>query len=116
MEQVQEAVLTLGTDGNFYGMTSTGGSSSYGTIFKITSAGTFTLLNGFNGGVGGNAPFESLVQSTKDNAYYGTTTTAVLIIMELFLKYAAAFIQYYIHLIAALMEVRRWEVLVQDSR
>ncbi len=67
--------LTLGTDGNFYGMTSTGGSSSYGTVFKITSAGTFTLLNGFNGGVGGNAPFESLVQSTKDNAYYGTTTT-----------------------------------------
>lgn len=65
--------LVQSTDGNLYGMTSTGGNSSFGTVFKISTSGVFTFLNGFNGGVTGNAPFESLVQSFVDNAYYGTT-------------------------------------------
>lgn len=67
--------LIQATDGNFYGMTSTGGNSAFGTAFKISATGTFTLLNGFNGSVGGNTPFESLIQSIKDNAYYGTTNS-----------------------------------------
>src|SRR6478735_1447086 len=66
--------LVQSTDGNLYGMTSTGGSSTSGSVFKISTSGTFTFLNGFNGGVTGNAPFESLIQSTTDNAFYGTTS------------------------------------------
>ena len=66
--------LVQSTDGNLYGMTSTGGGSTFGSVFKITPTGTFTYLNGFNGGVSGNAPFESLMQSAVDNAYYGTTS------------------------------------------
>jgi uncharacterized repeat protein (TIGR03803 family) len=36
--------LTLGTDGNFYGITSYGGANGRGTLFKITPAGTLTTL------------------------------------------------------------------------
>jgi uncharacterized repeat protein (TIGR03803 family) len=75
--------LVQGTDGKLYGMTSVYGSSSNGgvnlhgtgTVFKISTAGAFSVLSRFNGGIDGNAPFESLVQSTVDNAYYGTTST-----------------------------------------
>jgi len=37
----------LGTDGNFYGTTNQGGTSNYGTVFKITSAGVLTKLHDF---------------------------------------------------------------------
>ncbi len=66
--------LVQSTNGSLYGLTNTGGASTFGTVFKITTTGAFTFLNGFNGGVGGNAPFESLMQSAVDNAYYGTTS------------------------------------------
>ncbi len=66
--------LVQSTDGKLYGMASIGGESLYGSVFKISTTGTFTLLNSFNGGINGNAPYESLVQSTIDNAYYGTTS------------------------------------------
>ncbi len=36
--------LTLASDGNFYGMTQSGGGRQEGTIFKITPAGKFTNL------------------------------------------------------------------------
>ena len=41
--------LTLGQDGSFYGMTSEGGTSELGTIFKVTSAGLLTKLVDFSG-------------------------------------------------------------------
>ncbi|RDC63881.1 choice-of-anchor tandem repeat GloVer-containing protein [Adhaeribacter pallidiroseus] len=59
-------------DGNFYGMTFEGGKNLFGTIFKITPTGTFTVLNSLNGGSTGNAPQESVILA-KDGAYYGTT-------------------------------------------
>jgi len=65
--------LTLGTDGSFYGTTSAGGSTGAGTIFKITSNGTFTLLHTFNGtteGVEANVP---PIQGPDGN-FYGTTS------------------------------------------
>ena len=40
--------LTLGTDGNFYGTTQLGGSKLQGTVFKMTTTGTITLLHSFN--------------------------------------------------------------------
>ncbi len=64
--------LFNGGDGNYYGMTMDGGSNLYGTIFKISPAGTFTVLTRLNGGIVGNSPNESLIQGT-DYAYYGTT-------------------------------------------
>jgi uncharacterized repeat protein (TIGR03803 family) len=66
--------LVQSTDGKLYGMTSTGGSSTFGSVFKITTTGVFTFLNSFNGSLEGNAPYESLLQSPIDNAYYGTTS------------------------------------------
>jgi len=64
--------LVQGTDGNFYGTTSYGGTEdNYGTVFKITPAGTVTTLHLFDG-KDGYWPFAALVQSTDGN-FYGTT-------------------------------------------
>src|SRR5262249_46146172 len=38
------AGLTLGNDGNFYGVTSAGGNNNAGTIFQVTPAGVETML------------------------------------------------------------------------
>jgi uncharacterized repeat protein (TIGR03803 family) len=58
--------LVLGVDGNLYGTTSGG----YGTIFKLTLAGTLTTIHSFSG-ADGYAP-HSLVQG-KDGNLYGAT-------------------------------------------
>jgi uncharacterized repeat protein (TIGR03803 family) len=60
-----------GSDGNFYGTTASGGQGTYGTIFKVTSGGTYTLLHSFEGS-DGQGPFDSLIQGT-DGKFYGTT-------------------------------------------
>ena len=66
--------LFKGSDGLYYGMTYAGGSNLYGTAFKISATGVYTVITRFNGGLGGQAPFESLVQGT-DYLLYGTTFT-----------------------------------------
>lgn len=48
------------TDGNLYGMTSAGGSSDNGTIFKCTTSGTLTTLVNFSNG---EHPQGSLIQN-----------------------------------------------------
>ena len=64
--------LIQGFDGKFYGTTSYGGSSAdNGSIFKITSAGTFTPMYHFNGGADGSGPEAALVQGADTN-FYGT--------------------------------------------
>jgi uncharacterized repeat protein (TIGR03803 family) len=67
--------LVQGSDGNFYGMTVEGGSSFYGSIFKITPTGTFTPLYSFrsNNIDDGILPYDGLVQGTDGN-FYGTTS------------------------------------------
>jgi len=69
-----QAGLAQGTDGNFYGTTTTGGSNNLGTIFKITSDGKYTQLYSFPGksGVQPAFPEATLVQHTN-GAFYGTT-------------------------------------------
>ena len=48
--------LIQGTDGDFYGMTYTGGTYTYGSIFKMTSAGVITILHQFNYAADGANP------------------------------------------------------------
>jgi uncharacterized repeat protein (TIGR03803 family) len=64
--------LVLGTDGNFYGTTFTGGTLNAGTVYKITPAGKLTTLHSFNFSDGYN-PCDALVQGADGN-FYGTTT------------------------------------------
>jgi len=65
--------LLLGSDGNFYGMTYAGGSSSDGTVFMITPSGAETVLWSFGSGSDGSYPDASLVQAGDGN-FYGTTS------------------------------------------
>jgi uncharacterized repeat protein (TIGR03803 family) len=67
------AALVQAIDGNLYGMTFAGGVSGLGTVFKITTGGTLTLLHSFSGGAGDGAnPYAALMQ-TSDLSFYGTT-------------------------------------------
>ena len=64
------------TDGNFYGTTLSGGTSTNcdggcGTIFKLTSSGVLTVLHNFDG-TEGFQPKKGLIQAT-DGTFYGTT-------------------------------------------
>jgi uncharacterized repeat protein (TIGR03803 family) len=65
------AGLALGSDGNFYGTTSSGGTNNLGTIFQLTPGGAFTSLLSFNG-TNGATPYAALVQGVDGN-FYGTT-------------------------------------------
>jgi uncharacterized repeat protein (TIGR03803 family) len=67
------AGLLQGADGNFYGTTLYSASTTYGTVFLITSAGAFTTLAAFNGSDDGAEPESALVQDAAGN-FYGTTT------------------------------------------
>ncbi len=64
-----------GSDGNFYGTTSSGGSNNDGTVFKITPGGTLTTLYSFSGN-DGLEPVASLVQGSDGN-FYGTTLNGI---------------------------------------
>ena len=66
-----QAGLVQGADGDFYGTTAYGGANGYGTVFKITPAGTLTILHDFDGTDGAN-PWAGLVQGADGNLY-GTT-------------------------------------------
>jgi uncharacterized repeat protein (TIGR03803 family) len=66
------AGLVQGSDGNFYGTTSYGGTNgSNGTVFRITPSGSLTTLWSFTGGSDGGYPTAALVQGSDGN-FYGT--------------------------------------------
>jgi len=65
------AALVQATDGNFYGTTFEGGTNFYGTVFKITPAGTLTTLHSFDL-TDGAYPIGALVQAAGN--FYGTTS------------------------------------------
>ena len=69
------AAVIQGTDGNFYGTTTLGGATDWGTVFKISPSGTLTLLYSFcslPNCADGAEPWAGLVQATDGN-FYGTT-------------------------------------------
>jgi len=59
--------------GNLYGTTSFGGTSRFGTIFKLDKAGKLTVLHNCAGTKDGGAPLAGLVHDSKGNLY-GTTS------------------------------------------
>jgi uncharacterized repeat protein (TIGR03803 family) len=77
------AALARGADGNFYGVTETGGSYGKGNIFKVTPAGEFTLLYSFSGGTDGYSPAGALVPASDGN-FYGATKHSTLMGFEFY--------------------------------
>ncbi len=67
-----EGTLVQGHDGNFYGTTSDVGFSGQGTVYKLTSSGTFTVLHSFSGLSDGGVPRSGLIQASDGN-FYGDT-------------------------------------------
>ncbi len=67
------APLIQGTDGNFYGVASNGGSAGGGVVFKMTPSGSLTVLHNFTGGSDGRNEVGGLVQATDGN-FYGTNS------------------------------------------
>jgi uncharacterized repeat protein (TIGR03803 family) len=77
-----EAGLVQGSDGDFYGTTTEGGTNGaggYGTVFKISTEGALTTLyefgaiqNAFARPLNGAAPTAGLLQGSDGN-FYGTT-------------------------------------------
>jgi uncharacterized repeat protein (TIGR03803 family) len=65
-------VLIRDSVGNLYGTTVAGGVSGNGTVFKVGSTGTETLLYSFPGGAKGGHPLGGLTRDAKGNLY-GTT-------------------------------------------
>jgi uncharacterized repeat protein (TIGR03803 family) len=64
--------LIRDASGNFYGTTSGGGASGFGTVYKLSAAGQLTVLHSFSGGSDGSTPQAGLLRD-KDGNLYGTT-------------------------------------------
>jgi len=68
-------VPLMDKEGNFYGITSSCGTSQYGTVWKVTKSGKETLLHSFAGGASdGQYPLSGVVMDAEGNLY-GTTET-----------------------------------------
>jgi uncharacterized repeat protein (TIGR03803 family) len=69
-------IIVQRRDGSLYSATPLGGSShdcpNCGTVFKITSSGTLTVLHSFDG-IHGALPFGGLTLASDGN-FYGTTS------------------------------------------
>ena len=63
--------LVQAADGSFYGTAGSGGHYDFGTVFKITSAGTLTPVLSFNG-TNGKYPYAALALGAN-GTLYGTT-------------------------------------------
>jgi uncharacterized repeat protein (TIGR03803 family) len=64
------AGLTFASDGNFYGTTQHGGTSDNGTVFKMTPAGTVTILYSFaSDDPNGTEPWSALIEASNGNLY-----------------------------------------------
>jgi uncharacterized repeat protein (TIGR03803 family) len=68
--------LLQAKDGNFYGTTYSAGPIGFGTIFKLTPTGGFSVIHEFKGpaAADGSNPIGGLTQ-TSDGSLFGTTAT-----------------------------------------
>ena len=66
------SALVQGTDGNFYGTTTSGGASGDGTVFRITPAGGMTRLASLSYTATGASPWGKMAFGPDGNLY-GTT-------------------------------------------
>jgi uncharacterized repeat protein (TIGR03803 family) len=66
------AGLVIGTNGSFYGVTSTGGPTTNGGIYEVTSNGVLTNLIWFDGN-NGSMPLAPLIEDKSGN-FYGTAS------------------------------------------
>jgi uncharacterized repeat protein (TIGR03803 family) len=66
------AALVWDPAGNLYGTTGYGGAFRSGTVFKVDTIGTETVLYSFTGRVGGSTPYAALFRDAAGN-FYGTT-------------------------------------------
>ncbi len=64
--------LVQASDGNLYGMTANGGANGAGVVFRVTLAGTESVIHAFGAAGDGAAPYGSLIQASDGNLY-GTT-------------------------------------------
>jgi uncharacterized repeat protein (TIGR03803 family) len=69
------AKLVQATNGSLYGVTNAGGANGFGTVYKITPAGTLTLLHSFDFAVDGANLFNNGLVQASDGNFYGTTFT-----------------------------------------
>jgi uncharacterized repeat protein (TIGR03803 family) len=67
------AGLVMDAKGNFYGTTGSGGTSGYGTVFKLSKSGKESVLYSFTGLDGENPYLGFLLMDAKGNLY-GTTS------------------------------------------
>jgi uncharacterized repeat protein (TIGR03803 family) len=71
-----DAGLIADAKGNLYGVTSNGGPSNVGTVYKLNEQGRFTLLHAFTlAADSGQNPQGSVVMDAKGNLYGTTPTT-----------------------------------------
>lgn len=64
--------VTIDNSGNVYGITTGGGSTGRGTVFKVDAGGTFTSIYSFAGGTDGDGPYGYVILDPSGNLY-GTT-------------------------------------------
>ena len=69
--------LMFDAQGNLWGTTAGGGTYNQGTIFKMTTDGTFATEYNFAGGMGGGVPYAGLIQDSEGN-FYSTVGGGVL--------------------------------------
>lgn len=64
--------LVQAPDGNYYGTTARDGANGYGTIFRVSPKGVYSVVYAFQGGAGGEGP-ESGLYLASDGNFYGTS-------------------------------------------
>ena len=69
--------LLQARDGNFYGVTYSGGLSNNGTVFRFSTNNTLTTLHSFTGAISnddGAYPYTAALVEGADGVFYGTTS------------------------------------------
>jgi uncharacterized repeat protein (TIGR03803 family) len=67
-----EAALIEDKHGNLYGTTPYGGANNFGTVFKVATDGSETVLHSFTNGDDGGYPYAGMIADKSGNLY-GTT-------------------------------------------